>query len=172
MGIASWAVSRVSGLLLPLQTENTSTPEGWAKLEHVDSGELPNMMDEGELPVDADGNFVAGVPIDPNDPRTAHMKPAGKTSPPGRSGVSCTSWLLREQLSVFVYPHEEHLHCCSRLAGCMARHAMLFATFATVTPSCVLELLKWQLPVLACCSVSDCVLGCTASRVHHPDRPR
>ena len=45
-------------------------------------------MDEGELPVDADGNYVAGVPVDPNDPRTQNMKPAGKTSPPARNAVS------------------------------------------------------------------------------------
>ena len=45
-------------------------------------------MDEGELPVDADGNYVAGIPVDPNDPRTQNMKPAGKTSPPARNAVS------------------------------------------------------------------------------------
>lgn len=67
------------------KTENTSTPEGWAKLEHAESGEAPNMMDEGELPVDADGNYVSGVPVDPNDPRTQNMKPAGKISPPARN---------------------------------------------------------------------------------------
>ncbi|DBA68064.1 TPA: hypothetical protein ACH3X2_014084 [Trebouxia sp. C0005] len=67
------------------KTENTTTPEGWAKLDHADSGEAPNMMDEGELPVDANGEFVSGVPVDPDDPRTANMKPAGKTSPPARN---------------------------------------------------------------------------------------
>lgn len=46
------------------------------------------MMDEGELPVDADGNYVAGVPVDPADPRTQNMKPAGKISPPTRNSVS------------------------------------------------------------------------------------
>ena len=71
-----------------VQTENTSTPEGWAKLDHAESGEAPNIMDEGELPVDANGEYVSGVPVDPRDPRTAHMKPAGKTSPPARDAVS------------------------------------------------------------------------------------
>ena len=70
-----------------VQTENTSTPEGWAKLEHAESGEGPNIMDEGELPVDANGNYVSGVPVDPEDPRTRNMKPAGKTSPPTQSAV-------------------------------------------------------------------------------------
>lgn len=74
--------------MIVLQTENTSTPEGWAKLEHAESGEALNMMDEGELPVDANGEYVSGVPVDPKDPRTAHMKPAGKTTPPDRNGVS------------------------------------------------------------------------------------
>ena len=46
------------------------------------------MMDEGELPVDADGNYVSGVPVDPEDPRTQNMKPAGKISPPVRAAVS------------------------------------------------------------------------------------
>lgn len=46
------------------------------------------MMDEGELPVDANGNYVSGVPVDPEDPRTQHMKPAGKSSPPARTAVS------------------------------------------------------------------------------------
>ena len=45
------------------------------------------MMDDGELPVDANGEYVAGVPVDPRDPRTKHMKPAGKSSPPTRNGV-------------------------------------------------------------------------------------
>lgn len=76
-----------------MQTENTSTPEGWAKLEHAESGEAPNMMDEGELPVDADGNYVSGVPVDPQDPRTQDMKPAGKVSPPAGTAVSILDWL-------------------------------------------------------------------------------
>ena len=50
------------------------------------------MMDEGELPVDADGNYVAGVPVDPADPRTQDMKPAGKISPPTRNSVSIRAW--------------------------------------------------------------------------------
>ena len=50
------------------------------------------MMDEGELPVDADGNYVSGVPVDPEDPRTQHMKPAGKISPPARAAVSSLAW--------------------------------------------------------------------------------
>ena len=89
--------------MLHLQTENTSTPEGWAKLEHAESGEAPNIMDEGELPVDADGNYVAGVPVDPNDPRTQNMKPAGQTSPPARSAVS----VLKRTHSAFL----QSCHC-------------------------------------------------------------
>ena len=91
-------------MLGAMQTENTTTPEGWAKLDHVDSGEAPNMMDEGELPVDANGEFVSGVPVDPEDPRTANMKPAGKTSPPARNTVSMQA--LAVQASVYDAGHK------------------------------------------------------------------
>ena len=73
-----------------LQPEETTTPEGWAKLERVESGNPDAMMDDGELPVDANGEFVSGDPVDPKDPRTAHMKPAGKSSPPDKPAVSPT----------------------------------------------------------------------------------
>ncbi len=108
-----------------LQTENTSTPEGWAKLDHAESGEAPNIMDEGELPVDANGNYVSGVPVDPEDPRTAHMKPAGKTSPPARPGVStccllCSmcqinAWSTAEQQSEM---HVGAIVCCAKSMCC------------------------------------------------------
>lgn len=71
-----------------VQPEETTTPEGWAKLDRAESGNPDTMMDDGELPVDANGEFVSGDPVDPKDPRTAHMKPAGKSSPPDRSTVS------------------------------------------------------------------------------------
>ena len=87
-----------------MQTDNTTTPEGWAKLDHADSGEAPNMMDEGELPVDANGEYVSGVPVDPDDPRTANMKPAGKTSPPARNTVSMQA--LPVQASVYDAGHK------------------------------------------------------------------
>lgn len=64
------------------------------------------MMDEGELPVDADGNYVSGVPVDPNDPRTQNMKPAGKISPPARNVVSILDWTDSEYKAVNVI-------CCS-----------------------------------------------------------
>ena len=72
--------------IISLQAENKQ--EG-LQLDRAESGEVPNMMDDGELPVDANGEYVAGEPVDPRDPRTKHMKPAGKTSPPMRNGVSC-----------------------------------------------------------------------------------
>ena len=75
---------------MSLQPEETTTPEGWAKLERVESGNPDAMMDDGELPVDANGEFVSGDPVDPKDPRTAHMKPAGKSSPPDKPAVSLT----------------------------------------------------------------------------------
>ena len=62
------------------------------------------MMDEGELPVDANGEFVSGVPVDPEDPRTANMKPAGKTSPPARNTVSMQA--LPVQASVYDAGHK------------------------------------------------------------------
>ena len=71
-----------------IQAEETTTAEGWAKLDRADRGHPDTMMDDGELPVDASGQYVSGNPIDPKDPRTAHMKPAGKSSPPERPAVS------------------------------------------------------------------------------------
>lgn len=43
-----------------------------------DSGE-PSAMDEGELPVDANGEVVSGDPVDPHDPRVTSQRPAGRS---------------------------------------------------------------------------------------------
>ena len=78
------------------------------------------MMDDGELPVDADGNFVSGVPVDPEDPRTQDMKPAGKISPPTRAAVSILDCLnsasvkkLKKISPAIASPVSRYRHCCN-----------------------------------------------------------
>lgn len=93
-----------------MQAEETTTADGWAKLDRADSGHPDTMMDDGELPVDASGQYVSGNPIDPKDPRTAHMKPAGKSSPPDRAAVSIavlaiTSTFLTPKVPCLVSKH-------------------------------------------------------------------
>ncbi len=117
-----------------MQTENTTTPEGWAKLDHVDSGEAPNMMDEGELPVDANGEFVSGVPVDPEDLRTANMKPAGKTSPPARNTVSMQA--LAVQASVCDAGH--NIVC---IVACVQACSFKFAAIQSIcSGTCIMTL--------------------------------
>ena len=67
-------------MLLPLPVQERPQHRALGRLvgDVNDSGE-PSAMDEGELPVDANGEVVSGDPVDPNDPRVTSQRPAGRS---------------------------------------------------------------------------------------------
>ena len=67
-------------MLLPLPLQERPQHRALGRLvgDVNDSGE-PSAMDEGELPVDANGEVVSGDPVDPNDPRVTSQRPAGRS---------------------------------------------------------------------------------------------
>ena len=65
-------------LSLPLQERPQHRALGRLVGDVNDSGE-PSAMDEGELPVDANGEVVSGDPVDPNDSRVTSQRPAGRS---------------------------------------------------------------------------------------------
>ena len=67
-------------MLLPLPPQERPQHRALGRLvgDVNDSGE-PSAMDEGELPVDANGEVVSGDPVDPKDPRVTSQRPAGRS---------------------------------------------------------------------------------------------
>ena len=85
-------------MLLPLPVQERPQHRALGRLvgDVNDSGE-PSAMDEGELPVDANGEVVSGDPVDPNDPRVTSQRPAGRSlvSSEGKGGCSAQLAVLQ-----------------------------------------------------------------------------